>query len=351
MNNDKLQSIDPRDAGNIASRHYSRWPTDSAHPWILKDPGHPINNVALIECITDITVAFRTMMDCASSSDPHEKERVWDISLSAIRQMSVPIRKLLLEKQGESIRQAISEPRMYPLGGEKGRYRKADLTWKTPPIHGYLSFEDGRQDEVNIPEREYRVQLGRLYGITYLGDACAVYSPFDHSIPPIALEKWLVLKVLQVNSVGYPIKDLLRLVATFKGAHNSSNFPTSIGGGFNAEQVNEGKEMKYKLANAVRFGGFTYPHLIVLFTGIQLIDQIQDLVKSYMRCSPNDSTPSNILALKRQVDTLQTNFFARLPVNHIFSEMIRYEKSGPVYGPGRSRISYRIWSGSHDWDA
>lgn len=288
-------------------------------------------------------------MECGSSSDPHAKERIWDVSLSAIRQMSVSIRKLLLDKEGKSIKQAISEPLMYPLDGEKNKHRKATLTWKTPPINGYLAFKNGKQEKIDIPVREYKIQFGRLYGITFLDDACAVYSPFDHSIPPIALDEWLALKVLQVNSVSYKIQDLLRLVTNFEGAHREFTLPILIGGGFDPEQHGEGNKMKYELASAVRFGGFTYPHLIVLFTGIQIIDQIQDLIRFHTQCAPNDPVPSNILALKRQVDHLQTNFFARFPLNKNFNEMIRYEQSGPVYGPGSRRNSYRIWSGSKDW--
>ena len=202
-------------------------------------------------------MGFRAMTELASNSEPKARERLWDTALSAIRQMSVSIRKLCLDGQGASLRRAVGNPTMHPLGGAKGPYRKVTLTWKVPPIEGQLSFEDGRQEQLTIPEREFQIQLGRLYGIVFLDDdACAIHSPFDYSAPSIALDAWLNLKALQVNSVAYTISDVLRLVANAEGAHSPDFLPALIGGGFNPEQVGNGTEMKHRLANAVRFGLF-----------------------------------------------------------------------------------------------
>ena len=351
MSNDKPQSIDPRDAGNIASRHYSRRPTTPTQPWTLKDPEHPIDNVAFIKAITEITVAFRAMMDCASSSDPHENERVWDVSLSAIRQMSVSIRKLLLDNEGKSIKQAISEPLMYPPGGEKYHNRELILSFESPYKNLYLNFENGKQNQGSIPEKEYKIHLGRLYGVAFLEDGYAIYSPFDYSAPPISLKEWLSLKVLQVNSVGYTIEDLLRLGANFEGAHCSSNFPAFIGGGSDPEQLDAGPKMKWQMVKAAQFGEFLYPDLFVLFTSVQFIDQIQDLVRFYMQGSVNNQVPDAILKLKNQVHDLQTKIGFKAPFKNHFCERASLRESGLVYGPGRSWNSYRIWSGSKDWDA
>ena len=235
---------------------------------------------------------------------------------------------------------------------QRGCYRKATLTWKVPPIEGQLSFEDGRQEHLTIPEREFQIQLGRLYGIVFLGDdTCAVHSPFDYSAPPINLDAWLNLKALQVNSVAYTISDLLKLVAIAEGAHSPHLIPALIGGGFNPEQVGNGAEMKHRLANAVRFGLFSYPHLIVLFTGLHLIDRVQELLKLHAQRPTSDPIPPAVRTLQRQTADLQTGFFAKLPIQRNVHEMIGYDESGPIVGPGSRRVPYRIWSGSDDWDA
>lgn len=292
------------------------------------------------------------MTELASSSEPKARERLWDTALSAVRQMSVSIRKLCLDQQGAALRRAVVNPAVHPLGGAKGRYRQVTLTWKVPPIEGQLSFEDGRQEQVSIPEREFQIQLGRLYGVVFLDEgACAIHSPFDYSAPPIALDAWLELKALQVNSVAYTISDILRMVANAEGAHSPDLLPALIGGGFNPEQVGKGTEMKYRLANAVRFGLFSYPHLLVLFTGLHLVDRVQELLKPLMQRPSNDPGPPAVRALQRQVADLQTGFFARLPIQRNLHEMIVYDGSGPVAGPGSRRIPYRVWSGSNDWDA
>ena len=244
-----------------------------------------------------------------------------------------------------------TEARSESDGIATGPYRRR-ASPRLYPIEGQLSFEDGRQEQLTIPEREFQIQLGRLYGIVFLGDdACAIHSPFDYSAPPIALDTWLKLKALQVNSVAYTISDVLKLVVNAEGAHSPNLLPALIGGGFNPEQVGNGTEMKHRLANAVRFGLFSYPHLIVLFTGLHLIDRVQELLKPHAQRSSSAPIPPAVRALKRQVADLQTGFFARLPIQRNVHEVIVYDESGPTVGPGSRRVPYRIWCGSNDWDA
>ena len=344
-------SNQPIDAATLAARHYARRSAALMRPWSLEDPKHPTKAKALVHCITEISVCFRAMDDLTTDSEPNSRERVFDTAIAAIRLMSVSIRKLLLDGQGASLRRAVGNPTMHPLGGAKGRYRKVTLTWKGPPIEGQLSFEDGRHEQITIPEREFQIQLGRLYGVVFLDDACAIHSPFDCSAPPVVFDAWLKLKVLQVNSVAYTINDVLRLVANAEGAHSPDMLPALIGGGWNPEEVGERDEMKHRLASAVRFGPFTYPHLIVLFTGLHLIDQVQELLKPLAQHSSSNPVPPLVRALQRQVSGLQTGFFARLPIERNAYEVITYDKSGPTAGRGPRRVPYRFWSGSKDWDA
>ncbi len=305
----------PTDAAAAASRHYARRLATPIQPWHLEDPTHPTNADALVHCITEIAMGFRAMTELASKPGPKAQERFWDNALSAIRQMSVSIRKLCLDGEGASLRRAVGNPTMHPLGGEKGRYRKVTLTWKAPLIEGELSFEDGRQEKLTIPEREFQSELGRLYGVVFLGDeACAIHSPFDFSVQPIDVEAWLELKALQVNSVTYTIGDVLKLVANAEGAHNPDPLPALIGGGFDPEQIGNGAQMKHRLANAVRFGLFSYPHVMILFTGLHLIDRVQELLKPLVPTPANDPMPPAVRALERQVADLHTGFYARLPM-------------------------------------
>ncbi len=342
----------PTDDDTTAARHYARRSAAPMQPWSLEDPTHPTNADAFVHCVTEIAMGCRAMMEHASNSEPKARERFWGTALSAIRQMSVSIRKLCLDGRGASLRRAVGNPTMHPLGGAKGRCHKVTLTWKAPPIEGQLSFEDGRREQLTIREREFQIQLGRLYGIVFLDDAaCAIYSPFDYSAPPIALDAWLKLRALQVNSVAYTIGDVLRLVANVEGAHSPDLLPALIGGGFDPEQIGDGAEMKHRLANAVRFGLFSYPHLIVFFTGLHLIDRVHELLKLNAQRPSSDPIPPAVRALQRQVADLQTRFFARLPIQRNVHEVIVYDKSGPTVGPGSRRVPYRIWSGSNDWDA
>ena len=86
---------------------------------------------------------------------------------------------------------------------------------------------------------------------------------------PVPFDAWLKAKALQVNSVSYTVKDALRLVADYEGAH-TNELPALLAVGVNPEDFDKGRNMKYRLVNSVYFGCLSYVHVVVLYTALYL---------------------------------------------------------------------------------
>ncbi|MCY3815988.1 MAG: hypothetical protein OXG59_06800 [Gammaproteobacteria bacterium] len=339
------------DALAVADRHYRRALSNRSQPWRLIDPSHPTSLDALLASMTEIALAFRAMTDFMARGDSLSQQGGGQIAQSAVRQMSVSIRKLCIDKQGAALMRAIDSPTFHPLGGEKGRFRQVSIAWTAERQEWGLEFEDGRHEKIIVPDRSFEIQVGRLYGIVFLGDeVCALHSPFDFAAEPICLNAWLDLGVLQVNSVSYTVCDLLKVIANAEGAHYTDALPALIGRGVNPEDIGKGGEMKYSLANAVRFGFFTYPQIIVFFTGLYLIRRVQELLQS-LQTDSGMKTSRMLDALQLQMAELNTNFFAQLPLRRNVHELLIYGKPDGSGNRSTRQAAYRVWSGSKHWDA
>ena len=122
---------------------------------------------AMLECVTELATAAQQLPIATSQSD---ESTALLLLQTAIRQMSVPIRKLCLEGKNNLLQRVISDPQFLSFGGEKGEYSKATMKWRTQRQEWVLGYEDGRKQQVIVPESEHEIQIGRLYGIEFQED-------------------------------------------------------------------------------------------------------------------------------------------------------------------------------------
>ena len=261
--------------------------------------------------------------------------------------MSVPLRKLCIASEGSLLKRVILNPSFPPLGGTKGRYRKATIRWQTPRREWVLGYEDGRKDNVVVPEAEHEIEVGRLYGVEFVEEGwCMVHSPFDLASEPVEMDDWLNMKVLQVNSVAYTVRDAVKIVADYEGAH-LNDLPTWIAVGVNPEDIDKGRNMKYRLANSVYFGCFSYVQIITLFAGLFLLRKMQQLLVA----NGGHFNGVNASILETLVRGINTDFLGRARLVRNCHEMIVSGKSNATPPIRTRRPAYRLWSGSKEWDA
>ena len=312
--------------------------------WNWNKKGHPMTVNAMLECVTELATAAQRL----AIANSHSNESTALLLLrTAVRQMSVPIRKLCLDGQARLLQGVVLDPQFLSVGGEKGKYSKAILKRRTERQEWVLEFEGGRREQVVVPESEHEIKIGRLYGIEFQEDGwCKITSPFDVSGSPISMDKWLEMKILQVNSVGYTVRDALKLVADFEGAHaNTHQLPAIMAVGVKPDDIDRGAGKRYRMANCIHFGCLSYVQLVVIYSGLYIIRMMQELVTN------NDPRKDgvDISGVAGLISPVRTDLSARSRIVDRCHEMIVVGKSN-VPGAERQPTVYRIWSGSDDWD-
>ena len=311
--------------------------------WQLHPKVHPMTVSTLLDTVIDLGSAAEGLLDKKSLFDT---DGGWRVLQAIVRQISVPLRKLCVDSEGALLKKTIASPTFHPLGGRKGRYRRATMSWRSERQEWVLGDATGKKETVVVPETEHKIEIGRLYGVDFLDDRwCAIHSPFDLAARPVPLDTWLDAKALQVNSVSYTVKDALKLVADYEGAH-TNELPAWVAVGVNPEDIDKGRNMKYRLVNSVYFGCLSYVHVVVLYTALYLTGKMKQLLAE----SGNTLAGVDASPVKRSIRHIRTDLVFRARMVKATHEMIVVGKSN-VPGNRRRRPVYRLWSGSPQWDA
>ena len=313
--------------------------------WSLDPCSHPLTVGALLDCVAELGTAAQGLVDKRALFNG---DGGWRVLQAIVRQMSIPLRKLCLDGDGGLLKKVVADPTLHPLGGTKGRYRGAEMSWRTDRREVVLGYADGKGERVVVPETEHAIEIGRLYGVDFLGEArCHVHEPFDLSAPRVAMDDWLSLKAAQVNSVSYTIQDALKIVADYEGAHTNELFAV-VGVGFNPEDVDRGRNMKYRLINCVRFGCLSYAQILAMYAGLYVIREMQHLLTEVEQAGRVAELQASAVA--RTIGQVRTDLAGPASMTAATHELILVGVSN-VPGKRRRQPVYRLWSGSQDWDA
>ena len=311
--------------------------------WQLHPNVHSMTVDTLLDSVINLGSAAEGLLDKKSL---FETDGGWRVVQAVVRQLSVPLRKLCLDDEGALLKKTIASPTFHPLGGQKGRYGRARIRWPSERREALFTYANGKKKTVVVPETEHEIEFGRLYGVDFLEDGpCAIHSPFDLMARPVPLDAWLDAKALQINSVSYTVRDALRLVADYEGAH-TNELPAWVAVGVNPEDIDKGRNMKYRLVNSVYFGCLSYVHVVTLYTALYVTGQMQQLLAK----SGNTLAGVDASAVERSLRHIRTDLVLRARIIKGTHEMIVAGKSD-VPGHRRRRPLYHFWSGSPKWDA
>ncbi len=298
---------------------------------------------AMLNCVTELATAAQRFPMATKQSD---ESTALLLLQTAVRQMSVPIRKLCLDGKGDLLQRTIGNPHFLPMGGEKGNFSKATMKWRTQRHEWVLGYEGGRKEEVIVPETEHEIEIGRLYGIEFQEDGwCQIRSPFDQTGSGVDMDTWLETKILQVNSIGYTVRDALKLVADFEGAHTNDQLPAFAAVRVKPDDFDKGARKRYRMANCVYFGCLSYIQLMVIYAGLYVIRKMQKLIQERPLCKNG----VNVAAVAEIIAAVESDLSARSRIVNGCHEMIVVGKSN-VSGAERKKTIYRIWSGCEEWD-
>ena len=275
-------------------------------PWQLHPDAHSMTVSTLLDTVMDLGSAVESLRDKQSLFNT---DGGWRVLQAVVRQISVPMRKLCVDSGGALLEKTIAGLTLHPLGGRKGRYRRATMSWRSERREWVLGDAAGKEQAVVVPETKHEIEIGRLYGVDFLDDGwCAIRSPFDIKVRPIPLGAWLDAKALQVNSVSYTVRDSLKIVADYEGAH-TNELPAWVAVGVNPENIDKGRNMKYRLVNAVYFGCLSYVQIVVLYAALYLTGRFQELLTE----SANMPAGLDASPVARVIRHIRTDLVFRAP--------------------------------------
>ena len=299
----------------------------------------------LLNCVTELCTAAQSLIE---KRPLFEGEGGWRVLQSIVRQLSVPLRKLCLDDNGALLKKVIADPSFHPLGGKKGMYRRATLSWRTQRQEYLLSYANGKKESMVVPQTEHAIEIGRLYGVDFLEDGwCNVHSPFDFVGRRVQFDAWLKAKAVQVNSVSYTLRDALRLVADYEGAH-TNEMPAFVAVGVNPEDFDRGRNMKYRLINCVYFGCLSYAHILVIYSALYIIREVRQMLAEVAETEGLSDLHAS--AVVRTIEDTRTDLSFRARIANATHPMSVAGKSN-LQSNRRRQPVYRLWSGSKEWDA
>ena len=247
--------------------------------WQIRPSVHPITVLTLLECVTEIASGLEEFGQIARQHTPSGA-----LMLAKTRQISVALRKILLDGNGSLLKRCIGNPEMHPM---KAPLEDAKTLRGTQSFKGQefvLNFADGSSRTLKIPAFEHTVSVHPLYGINHESESRSIlFSPFDTTAKTVKFSKWMNTKLLEVNDMQFDTRLVLHLMAVNEGAHTNERVPF-IG----PVLPDEDNDARYSAIDGIKFGVFSYMEFFSLFVGLYLVNRVRETLGSV---ASTDSDP------------------------------------------------------------
>ena len=188
------------------------------------------------------------------------------------RQISVALRKILLDGNGAMLKRCIQNPEMHPMRvpAENAKTLRATESFKAQEF--VLNFSDGSSSTLKIPPHDHVVSVHPLFGVDHDSERKSVLTtPFDFEAKTVKFSKWMNARILQVNGMLFDAKSVLHLMAVKEGAHTSERLPM-----MGPVLPDEDNDARYSAIDGIKFGVFSYMQVFALFTGLYLVGRFRE---------------------------------------------------------------------------
>ena len=296
--------------------------------WKLNDRRDPLNMGSLEDCVMDLIDAARGLY--CKEDIRNDKQGV--ILRRAVRKIAIPIRKMMIENDGQLLKTCVADPKIHRLSELGGPNKIVEITFSTPKRNLVYGLEDGTKHSIVVPAAKHTVIVERLYGIERIASDpernvvnVNVRSPFDLVQEPVGIDEWMNTRIMQANSVSYAPNDLLKLTANAEGAH-AGQYPSLAMAGVKPERIDRSVGMKYRVLNTVVFGQLTYPQIFTLVTGLYLLERSCELLEHAIGYLDRADKSS----IAREIRSLGPNPLGIVnwicPIGCTYNEMIRLDE-------------------------
>ena len=235
--------------------------------WQIRPSAGSIPVRTLLECVTEAASALEEFGRIARRSPPSAT-----LMLAKTRQISVALRKILLDGNGSLLKRCIENPEMHPMKAPVGNPKTLRGTQSFGNQDCVIKLADGSSRTVNIPAFDHVASVHALYGIDHESDSRSVLtSPFDPTAKTVKFSKWMNTKILTVNCMQFDTRSVLHLMAVKEGAHASERLPF-----MGPVLPDEDNDARYSAIDGIKFGVFSYMQFFSLFTGLYLVNRLRE---------------------------------------------------------------------------
>ena len=229
--------------------------------WQIRQSVHSIPVLALLECLVEIAYTLEEFGQMARQRTPSGV-----LMLAKTRQISVALRKILLDGNGAMLKRCIENPEMHPMKVPVDNAKTLQATQSFKEQQFVLNYADGSSSTLKIPAHDYVVSVHPLFGITHESESRTVLTtPFDLSAKTVKFSKWMNTKMLEVNGMQFDTRSVLHLMAVNEGAHTNERLPMS-----GPVLPDEDNDARYSAIDGIKFGVFSYMQFFSLLTGLYL---------------------------------------------------------------------------------
>ena len=234
--------------------------------WQIRQRVHSISVLALLECAVEIASALEEFGQTA-----HQNTVSVPLLLAKTRQISVALRKIILDSNGVMLKRCIENPELHPLKAPRvdAKTLRAKQTFEEQEF--ILAYADGSSKAVKVPAHDYVVLVHSLFGIDHESENKTVLTiPFDLSAKTVKFSKWMKTRILEINDMQFDVRSVLHLMAVNEGAH--ANERLSMMGPVLPDGDNAAR---YSAIDGIKFGIFSYMQFFTLFVGLYLINRLR----------------------------------------------------------------------------
>ena len=231
-----------------------------------------VNQQALysfLECVMQIAQSLRGLLGEDHHLTVGSREVQAPLLVAASRNISVSIRKILLERHA-LLKRCFADPAMHPLkpitNNVPSRFKRH---FEEQTI--ILGMTDGVSKSFTMPAFTHVAKLYPLHGVEYVGGMqFRLFNPFNHDAEPVKVNRWMNVSLLEIDGRAFKVEHVLREMSNKEGAHIEDNptflLPASL-------NIDHDKSALHRSGNGLRFGGLTYLQLFSIFTGLYIVNR------------------------------------------------------------------------------
>lgn len=257
-----------------SARHSSVQPPELRDGLRLQDFSRAILGVS--DVARELSALYSGLKTCSPDS----------ILTGHVRQMSVSLRSLLLNNKGRLINRLFKGD-WAPAWQSQSAAEMAKVVVEASPSQTvyYSIDETGEQRALTTSSYKHGFVVGTLPGIGKSADES--YAILEHrdlwdAGQIVALRDWVRHELFEVDGLVYDVANCIKCVADKEGAHidqvvDSEGIYTGSRASPKAEFTNDDA---YLLSRMVKFGPFSYPHIVVFVVSRYLVDMVKAVLRS-----------------------------------------------------------------------